>query len=495
MKQIQKSVGIITIPLILELTTLSKQEENRMFPKRFLFTMLLASFLSGNSFAGWNQANRAFDSNISNKLDRILLELVDGGYYFSALPLMKEHLATNQSDLNLSMEKALSKIIATVGVKQFETLPGQYLQRSNSQNIRYINAKKLMREQKYGDAIRLLKSIRRNHPISPYAFNMLGAIYSIEKNYANASVAFRDCLEISNARINVNRSERLKLNRDYCIAGLARNKFGAGDYNDSDLLYLDLPKSSPVWPEILFEEAWNSYYQKNYNRSLGKLVTYKAPVFDHIFNPEIEVLNALTYLRLCLYQDARSISDQFYAKYLEDAKKLRTYLRRYQTNYDFYYDLVSRYEQSNYAPTSLMATLFKSISREQVYQDMKSQLKGAVLEYRQIKKQSDNRFKRYVIQNLQEAIGAQKTILGSFIRSKLVSHYAQMFRAFEGMSYIKLEVLAQRKAKLYSFDKDDRTRGDIKYIQRNEKQYFWNFNGEFWADELGDYVFALKSEC
>ena len=28
-----------------------------------------------------------------------------------------------------------------------------------------------------------------------------------------------------------------------------------------------------------------------------------------------------------------------------------------------------------------------------------------------------------------------------------------------------------------------------------KKQYFWNFNGEFWADELGDHVFSLKSEC
>ena len=25
--------------------------------------------------------------------------------------------------------------------------------------------------------------------------------------------------------------------------------------------------------------------------------------------------------------------------------------------------------------------------------------------------------------------------------------------------------------------------------------YLWTFNGEFWADELGDYVFSLKSEC
>ena len=70
-----------------------------------------------------------------------------------------------------------------------------------------------------------------------------------------------------------------------------------------------------------------------------------------------------------------------------------------------------------------------------------------------------------------------------------------MYKAFEGMSYIKLETFSQMKAKLYSFKDDGAKRGDAKYIERNDKQYFWNFNGEFWADELGDYVFALKSEC
>ena len=63
------------------------------------------------------------------------------------------------------------------------------------------------------------------------------------------------------------------------------------------------------------------------------------------------------------------------------------------------------------------------------------------------------------------------------------------------MSYIKLEVLSRlRKEILDESNINKRTRGDIKYLKRNEKQYFWNFNGEFWADELGDYVFALKSE-
>ena len=66
------------------------------------------------------------------------------------------------------------------------------------------------------------------------------------------------------------------------------------------------------------------------------------------------------------------------------------------------------------------------------------------------------------------------------------------------MSYIKLEVLSRLRSEILG-DNDEpileRKRGDVKYLKRNDKQYFWSFNREFWADELGAYVFALRSEC
>jgi hypothetical protein len=65
------------------------------------------------------------------------------------------------------------------------------------------------------------------------------------------------------------------------------------------------------------------------------------------------------------------------------------------------------------------------------------------------------------------------------------------------MSYIKLEILARKKDQIYQKRRSYgfRSRGDIQNLKRTDKQYFWTFNGEFWADELGDYVFSLKTEC
>jgi hypothetical protein len=43
-------------------------------------------------------------------------------------------------------------------------------------------------------------------------------------------------------------------------------------------------------------------------------------------------------------------------------------------------------------------------------------------------------------------------------------------------------------------ENDGRSRGVVRPTRRDD-QMFWTFNGEFWNDELGDYVFGLESEC
>ena len=458
-----------------------------MFKRSVAISLLI---FTSSSLASYQKAKYIFDNGKKNeKYYKITNYLVEGGYYFSALPLFKEYLGIGAKNLDSRTERNLSKMIRVSGLRQFESLPSSYLTRSNSENTHYILAKKYIHAGKYESAMGYLRRISSNHSIYPYAKNLEGVTYSINGDYAKAMDSFRECISASSSDLI-----RQNLNRDYCIAGLARTSFASKKYNQSDLLYLDIPKSSRVWPEILFEEAWNSYYQKNYNRTLGKLVSYKAPVFAHIFNPEVEVLNALTYLKLCLYQDAKKVSDSFRAENWDSFKEM-SQLIKYKKNPEYFYELALSYEQFNKAPNQLLLKIFGSITNAEPYLDLKVQLKKALLEYKKVRAKDSSRFKNFLVKNLQESVSSYKNLIGFFVMGQMRQTYGQLYKAFEGMSYINLEVLAQRKAKLYNTDDTSRSRGDIKYIQRNEKQYFWDFNGEFWADELGDYVFALKSEC
>lgn len=469
--------------------------------KRKIHLILITLMISSEVCASLSGANSALRKrNTSKKYRQLVLELVDAKYYFAAIPYMKEYLARSQSKLDKRLERAFDRMLTVTGTKQFEVLPVKYLRKSKSDNIKYILAKKLLKSKKTTrTAVKLAEDINPNHPVYPYATHLLGAAYANLGAKSNALKNYDDCVRSSRSRLGNDtkdfEKQQLILNEQYCVLGRARVKFADRDYKDANLIYLDIQKSSPIWPEILIEEAWNSYYLKNYNRTLGKLVTYKAPVLDYLFNPEIEVLNALTYLKMCLYSDAKKVADDFYSEFLKPTSQLRLILKRKARDYNYFYRLVADFERVGAKRARLLDRLLKSVTREGAFKEIKGSYVLASEELQRIKKIGNSRLRRALTSNISEVIKTQRRILGAFVKGRLVGKYADLYKAFEGMSYIKLEVLQQRKDRLYRFDGKERSRGDVKYIERNEKQYFWDFNGEFWADELGDYVFALKSEC
>ncbi|OFZ67873.1 MAG: hypothetical protein A2328_03390 [Bdellovibrionales bacterium RIFOXYB2_FULL_36_6] len=292
------------------------------------------------------------------------------------------------------------------------------------------------------------------------------------------------------------RIRQLNINKDNCVVGIPRAQFGSKNHKQASLTYLDLEKESFVWPEILFEEAWNSFYLEDYNRSLGKLVTYKAPVFDYIFNPEVDILKAMSYLHLCLYDDVSKVVAEYYEQYQNVSKQLENMLGRMGRNYEAYFNLGRNFYNSKRGSEVIMDKMLSSITRDPAFIEQMEAYNRGVMEVNQIRNVADNHKSSQLRHNLRLALDLQKDLIGAYVRGNLRGFYAQIKKGFEDMTYMKLEILSRKKKLIYENIKEqDRKRGDIKYLKRNDKQYFWTFNGEFWADELGDYVFALRSEC
>lgn len=469
-----------------------------MFSKIFI----LSIFILPAAFASYEAADRNYGRGTINLAGsrRTIIELVKDGYYFSTVPWMKDYIVKTDKPLDSSMDEALDIMLYHTGVKPFESLPERALERSRSGNIRYILAKKHFKNGKNQEALQELNGISADHSAYPFVTHLKATIRSVMNDQKDAESLFKDCIRASERRMKSAESQtqknQLEINRDYCVAGIARAQFAKNSYQQAELTYLDIAKDSFVWPEILFEEAWNSYYQKNYNRTLGKLVSYKAPVFDFIFKPETEVLKALSYLKMCLYEDARQTADNFYTDLLKPSRDLRSFLISRGKDYRYYYSLMADHEDNKAAPISIINNILKSVAKDAAYIEMKSALSATIAEYNKLRKKSKSSMNSNLTNNVRTLADEYRTTIGAYVRAGLVSKYAELYSAFQGMSYIKLEVLAQKKERLYQTDKvDGRKRGDVKYIERNDKQYFWTFNGEFWADELGDYVFALRSEC
>ena len=445
-------------------------------------------------------SDRIMKKNVDNPrlYDRLVYALIKRGHYFSSIPFAKEFLASRPSSRSVRrFSGALEKLIGQVGIRQFETLQDSVLAESNAPIIRYIRSKKLFRKGRYRKALEVLKGVSTEHSIGMFIWMLRGSLYALMGGERRAIRAFDECIYSATRSIGRTfREKQYQITRDYCLIGKARSLFALKNYREASLTYLDLEKSSFVWPEILFEEAWSSFFEKDYNRSLGKLVTYKAPVFQNFFIPEIDILRALSYMELCLWGDAKKTIDQFHQRYLKASHQLGSFLKRKGRDYKYFYQSSLNRKKASVAGGKLYNKLLKSIIFEPGYQELYHTLKQGFIELRRIQSYGSSRTNSIIIEGIRDTLQLQKRLLGSYVRKQMIVKYALLRKAFTQMSYIKLEILGRNKKHLYYTTGDKgRKRGDIRYLKRNEKQYFWSFNGEFWADELGDYVFALPTGC
>ena len=449
-------------------------------------------------------ARKIYSVGDKSRYPQMAAELVQDRMYFSAIPFIKEYLSSTTRVNDAAVDKVLDDLITQVGVKQFEVLPANILEKSNAPTIRYILARKSFRAGKYDQAIKYLdRKIEEWHPVKPFALLLEGSAYAVSKREDKAAAIFKECISVADSQINKENNKeslrQLKITRDYCVVGIPRSQFALTKFSDAYSTYLDLPKSSYIWPEILFEEAWNSFYLKDYNRTLGKLVTYKAPVFNYTFNPEIEVLKALSYMEMCLWEDSKKTVEDFYSTYENDNVGFKKFIDSLGKDYRLYYLLVKERADGKYRENKILSTALAQIGRDPAYLELYNSFNNGREEIERLKGLPNDNLKAALNENLRESLSLQRNLIGSYIRGQLQLNAAQIVRSFEDMSYIKLEVLSKRKTELYDDitlrDPNSRKRGDVAHLRRTDKQYFWTFNGEFWADELGDYVFSLKSEC
>lgn len=427
---------------------------------------------------------------------RVVETLVNEKLYFSSIPYIKEYLAQTKYVRDKKIDKLIDEIITHVGVRQFEILSSSILKRSNAPTIKYILAKKAFRKGKYKRTISLISSISKNHPIFPFSQNLVASSYSILKKYNSAIKKYKVCVAYSKKNLSLYKSEerkrQLAINRDTCLVGIARSQFAKGDFKGANLSYLDLSKDSFLWPEVLYEEAWTSFYKRNYNRALGKLVTYRAPILNFIFNPEADLLQALTFMEMCLWADADRTIKDFFRKYEKEYLALDSKFRSNSSSVKYFYHLIKNKRSGN----EILDNILRNTRRDAAFREMFNLFKAGKKEIQKVNRLGNSRLKTILSANLKESMVIQRDLIGAYVRQNIYKSLRRLKDSLQSMSYIKLEVLSREKEILYNrYGGDSRKRGDFTNLDRNEKQYFWSFNGEFWADELGDYVFGLKSEC
>lgn len=469
-----------------------------------IITILAAGFLV--CFNAKATVKAAFDiSKIANsrfKNKKIAHELIDGGFYFSAIPFINNYLEES-NEIDSEIESDIEELVIKTGTMAVLNLEEKKLEKFSIPSISLILGTRLFNKDQFDKAYEILSRIPETHKFSIEANLIKGTIKNIQAKRIEASNFYDQCAKKSMQFENGNGGEKLKRYYTYlketCTIRMARVKLEDKKYEEALEIYDRIDKRSYKWPYILMDKAWANYYLKDYNRSIGLTVTFKSPLLESYFFPESEVLMALSYYNLCLWDDSLKVVDHFYEYYRPKADALKDILGQNKTSETYFLDLYYADPKTRENLNPFIRNLITQTRKQVKFNLDLSSLKAAKDELALIKKlKNKNIFTDQLEENLNTTIKFISSKINFYIKKEIFVFINEIHKHSFSMFNLKLELLSKKRDEIYNAKADqqsDRNRGSESNIKRKTDQYFFDFNGSFWADELGDYSFGLQSQC
>ncbi len=468
--------------------------------KKLIFIFI--SLIISSSYASVQKAGKYYFSKkkIKDRYEKITFELVKSGYYFASIEFAKAHLIETK-EISDTFEKVLEKLVLRTGTQSFNDVEEKYVKKVKSPTLSFILAFKFFKSGDYDKALKYINDVPWKHRFIPEALMMKGSIHNLKNEYAEANESYSKCVELATQFEGASKHEKLKryfaIVKESCIIHKGRVSYKQQEFKKSLVTYDEIPKVSYRWPYILIEKAWANYYLEDFNRALGLLVTYRSPLLESYFIPESEVLIALSYLKLCLWEDALKVIDRYYNVYKPRSDRLKKILLKHKNSTNFFYNLVftplSKSEKGN----EYLRTLVTQIRKKVKFSLDLVAFEQGKKEIKRLKELKRTKFVRILRKLAIDEAKYRKRQINYFVKKNMFDFINSIHRYSFEMFNIKLDIISKKRDLVYSNKKliSKRSRGSEKNLNRKETEQLWEFQGAFWADELGDYSFGLKSNC
>ncbi|MDB9786614.1 hypothetical protein OAB57_00790 [Bacteriovoracaceae bacterium] len=443
----------------------------------------------------------------NDELLRLSMELVTTDYEFAVYPVLENIGRRSRNTFTAKNIRKLDEILTILVEKNGAELLGTLVVKNKflliSKTARLSKAAVVFKNGDIQSAVKLLKDWRGSGWIELQRLFLLGSARYVTGKYEKAKSAFEQCS--SHFKRNYDQFSHIKdtIGRDKigesCQAGIARSFYAKQNYNRTISKYFEISKKSYIWPEILFEEAWASFRAGDINRSLGKLVTFNSPLMEEYAHPETYVLRGISFFKLCLWEDVKKTVDSFYSKYGETYRSLRKQL----SSDKIITKNINRSISQRRSVASIdrnVKNLVNSIMRNAKYQRMKKVEDRNISKVKEVREKAkrgsmSGRTANLLERNLKATLKKHRKLMVNYVQKQMERRYTQLSKAFEHVTTLKFLMYEKEIDRISGRTNELKKRGNKNNINRSQRQYFWIFNGEYWPDEMGDKVFALKSEC
>ena len=368
--------------------------------------------------------------------------------------------------------------------------------------INYMVGLVSYRADQFEDAEAFLSAVAKENPYYARARYLLG-LTQIQKGRrdGNLDEASKVALAYFNEVLGLRSSAQvqytdLKDLRDLAELGMARTYYGLGEYASAVKHYENVPRFSPYWDQALFENGWARFLDDDFGGALGTLQALHAPQFAGAFAPESHTLKATVYYASCLFNEANAALTEFDNRYQKMAGQIEPLLAD-DREPAAYYAMVSRPDLR----TRLPAAVYNYLAANKRVAGFKRYISALEAEKRTV--QANAIFKNKPIQGeIIEVIDQQRNglenIAGQFVKGRLADAVS-MIQHFNGQAKIIRFETAKKEKELVLQGGEYEQRLASQALERPvipaEDWEYWNFQGEYWIDEIGYYQFTLKNAC
>lgn len=355
--------------------------------------------------------------------------------------------------------------------------------------------------QDWGRAVSFLDSVRSTAPDYGKAQYLKGYIEVQNELYKSAVESFQRAI------IATEENESAPEVKDLAFLALARIAYRIGDYDASIYYYRKIPQGSYKQATAFYESSWVYFLKGDYSRALGTFHTLDSPYFNHYFYPEMWILEATAYLNLCHFDRTSLALKRFEQEVLPLIQPLETFISRTQRPEDFFTSLLQTINGKQAAEFKMPAQLVPHVLANVEFYNLYRTIKQIEKEQRRIDRQGgalgdyavelrDNlaKLRRDRIREIGLTI---RLILGDSLQ-ELQKFRTKYIELGIDMEDIRIDEEDRRQRAL-----DEGTEVEEKKVAESggtsaivgSDTWRWEFENEYWLDEIGAYRSMIKDAC
>jgi hypothetical protein len=255
---------------------------------------------------------------------------------------------------------------------------------------------------------------------------------------------------------------------------VARILFEQKKYQAAYDMYEEIDAPIEKQASVFLEEAWTMYYMKNHQRAMGLLYALEAPAFFRYFCPEKFLIKALIYQNLCHYNVAKDAIAEYHQYYGEAIEAI--------------YDRVDLEDNSIILDAALQEPALVEMAKFQRLLNTELGLLGD-FDFAWEDNGLIAHLSRVYELKLGEINRRIKKRLGQAVRGVA----EELLEFEEQMNLLEYEIGLAIYKRIKGTPKEKEAEAEL--VPYSSAQVFYEFDGEFWNDELHDFRFFIEDRC